>query len=209
MIDLPKLNFPWKLKNIILVVGTGLFLLNWTYSYMISQDEKRRLLKDTEAKKIAALQMATRWNAITSWDKSLVSEKRYRNSPILSYEIENLWIRDQPIFFVGTLVDISSADDLHYRVVIERPRYGFSYFFDTTLRLSLVADRSDVESFIKTNPEVVSQSADGRLLKRLAVIAKIDSIDTEFHEKSDGSLQAIKIGIGRMEDVTYVSQAEF
>ena len=64
--------------------------------------------------------LVARANAVRGWEMALGSANAVRISPILTIELERVWVQPRPILFVGELQDIRAGDSSHYEVVIGR-----------------------------------------------------------------------------------------
>ena len=76
--------------------------------------------KQENATKLAVAKMSKQVNAITDWDKKLSNGESYRFEPILTVELERLWLQQNPILFIGSINDIATHDESHYLLSVER-----------------------------------------------------------------------------------------
>ena len=95
--------------------------------------------KNEEERLILSLhELALRTQANVGWAKQLAGGKRYRRSPILTAELQDVWLHKAPILFVGILKDVAKNADGTYRVQLQ---YGDGYdghrFMYTQIRLEV------------------------------------------------------------------------
>ncbi len=76
--------------------------------------EKERIEKDVTA---AVAQLIKRYSAF-DWVKEIESRKEF-GDPILTVELEQLWLTGLPTFFIGTIEDISTFDQEYYMIKIQ------------------------------------------------------------------------------------------
>jgi hypothetical protein len=76
--------------------------------------EKERIEKDVNT---AVDQLIKRYNAF-DWFKDIESRIEFFD-PILTVELEKLWLTDRPTLFIGTIKDISTFDQKYYMIKIQ------------------------------------------------------------------------------------------
>lgn len=156
--------------------------------------------------KMAVAEMSGRYNAITDWEKQLSKGENVRYSPVLTIELEYLWQSERPVLFIGSIKDISSTDDDRYKVILEPSIYNMNYTFDTELRLSLIAEKSGIDSFLKTHPKVF---AGKDFTNGVAVLAKIHSIRASDTCDINGESGEVKTGQGKLIEMIYTGDVIF
>jgi hypothetical protein len=95
------------------IVAAGIY-------YAASENSKRRRAEEAErtrvhnemAKTLNLLIQET--NAVDDWDKVLGRGQSYRLEPVLSIELERLWMAGRQILFIGSIDDIKSHDVSSY-----------------------------------------------------------------------------------------------
>lgn len=147
-------------------------------------------------------EMVGRSNANIGWVKELAKGKRHRFEPILSVELENLWIGDRPILFGGAIDDISTVSNTKYRIVLSRNIYSDidKAMFGTKLLLDLECDKSLVDSVLQSHPELFENLGWNN---GVAVIAKINKIRADSKIGEDGEKMEIRVGQGACLDIIY------
>jgi hypothetical protein len=158
-----------------LVVALGWFAIHAIH-HRAKAAEAESLQNARDAIALSALaEAAKQYGASTNWDSALLGQHEIRMSPIMTAELQKLWIA-QPIAFVGQIVDVESIGSGHDRVTINAESMMNGYQFIEDLRLSLVAPEAKMDAFIAANPE----SAHGNgLTNAVAVIARVSGITTQ------------------------------
>lgn len=183
-------------------------------------NERIEMEKKAEAERITNLQraevtaMATKWNAVIDWESKLSNGQQYRLSPVLTVELERLWLTDRPIMFTGVVKDVLTGGNDNYTVIMEKSLIVGSeiFFLGTPLRLELECPPDMFESFLKSHPEVTN----GPYLQNgVTVIASIESIQTKTitnpgdGEGNEGGDEDLKIGRGKCLDLLYTGSIRF
>ena len=205
----------WSVQSIVVlavafVVG-GYVVRSSIRSYADEKAKRRaeeakaqRIEEDTRA---AVSKMVTLTSAVVNWEAELSKGEKFRYGPILTIELERLWLQPRPILFVGSIKDVVTHDQSQYVVLVERSPYGNTkHYFGTELHLSIVASKDRVDSFLEEHPGLVG---DYRLESGVAVVARIMSIKKASVPDSDGDLLDIRIGEGELLDMVYTGKVEF
>ena len=90
--------------------------------------EEKLIEKEKQAETIRAdvNALARAHGARSNWVTTLSGGSQYRFKPILSIELERVWINNGPIVFWGSLKDIVTLDENHYEVMFERTLWASS-----------------------------------------------------------------------------------
>jgi uncharacterized OB-fold protein len=196
-----------KLIWIAIVVAIGAFVVNSHLEQKAkSEAQKAETSRVQQEVKAAVSHITERQNAITDWEKQLSKGERYRLSPILTIELENLWQSERPVLFIGSIKDISSADATAYYVLVEQSLYNMDYMFATELRLSLQAPKAVIDSFLQKHPKFLA--ADG-FNNGVAVVAKIHNISTSDERDENGERVEVKTGQGHLLELVYTGDVFF
>ena len=163
-----------------LVVG-GYFVNSYLENKTIREAERRAKEQILQVAKASVSQMVSRTEAIDDWKLQLnkIEESRFFG-PVLTIELEKLWLQSRPILFIGAIKDISTADLSQYTVLVES---GFGSFermssgnmVYTELELSLISSKEIIDSFLEKHPDLFK---DYGLNNEVAVAARIHSIRT-------------------------------
>lgn len=163
--------------------------------------EKKRIEQEIKA---SVQEVVSRTNAVNDWESKLSNGKRYRIEPILTVELEKLWLIERPILFAGSIHDIKTLDDTYYIVIVERSLLSsMGNMYRTNLQLSLVAPKKQIDIFLKNYPDWNKGIG---FNNGFAVIAKINSIETIYISGAKEGREEIKIGHGNMIDVEYLGR---
>ena len=127
-----------KLILALLILGLGY----WVYSLWHDHVESENRMVAQEAKRrnenALVLSMAAKGDAVTTWAANLARDNRLRTSPILTSELQNQWLINRPILFLGNLEDIAKIQDGSYQLIVEHDSVGSSYIFlQSRIRVSL------------------------------------------------------------------------
>ncbi len=195
--------------NKIIGVIVALLLAGYFISSYVENNAKReaeRLKVEQNEKRIrtSVQELAFRFDGVTDWDTQLGNGNSYRFEPILTVELEKLWLTEKPILFVGRILDIKTEDGDNYTVVIERNLLSsLGNMFSTDLQLSLVAPKNIIDAFLNTHPDLFKGLG---FDNGIAAIARIYSIETIYISGEECIREEIKIGYGKMLDLEFVGQ---
>jgi hypothetical protein len=156
---------------------------------------------------ISIVEMVTQTNAIDTWERDLsVDTVGFR--PILTIELERLWLTNRPILFVGTIKDIATIDQDTYEITLNRALFGSSEYtiIVAELQLALQCQKRIINSFLNEHPDLIQNW--GIKNKGIAVIADIDELETKTLCGSEDGMKEIKIGKGRCIDILYVGDVQ-
>ena len=185
----------------------GYFINSYTVNKAKREAERAEAERIEQATKTAVSQMASRTNAIPDWEARLSKGERFRFEPILTVELERLWLQQRPILFIGAIKDVATHDDSQYEVLIERSLYGsFDFMFGTELQLSLLSSKSRIDSFLKEHPDLFK---DYGFKNGVAVVARINAIRTVSVPGEEGEREEVKIGDGELLDILHTGDVTF
>lgn len=170
----------------------------WGYSLWQDhvESEQKRIARETkrEVLKSAVSQMASRTNAITDWPAQLAGEKRTRNTPVLTAELQRLWVLERPILFLGNLEDIAINQDGTYQVVVEHNWLGSQHkLMGNTIRVALDCPESVAAPLLKAAKEQRKPI----LGSDTAITGQIQKIVTTSQKDSEGDTTTVLTGFGK------------
>lgn len=199
------------MRKIVLVIMTAAVVGYFINSYIVIKSEQEAKKAEAErvhnATKAAVSQMATQKNAISDWEETLSNGESFRFEPILTIELERLWLQQRPILFIGSIKDIATYDNSQYSVSVERSFYGsLEYMFGTELQLSLLSEKEYIDSFLKNYPELFK---DYGFKNAVAVVARINNIKTKTVLEADGERVEVKVGVGELVEILYMGDVIF
>lgn len=187
---------------IIAVAVIGYFINSYTVNKAMREAERAEAKRIEQSTKTKVSRMASRTNAISNWEENLSKGESFRFEPILTVELEQFWLQQKPILFIGSIKDIATHDHSQYVVLLERSLYGsFDYMFGTELQLSLLSSKAQVDSFLKKYPDLFK---DYGFNNGVAVVARINSIRTTTVLGDE-----VKIGDGELLDILYTGDVTF
>ena len=141
--------------TIVVLLVSAYFIYSYLENRAKREDEKVEAEMIEKVTKAAVTQLVERTNAVHNWEKELSKGEGFRLEPILTLELERLWLTDRPILFVGSIKDISTIDHENYRIKIERgmlTSIEYEYMFWTELQLALQCPKQMVDSFLSLLP---------------------------------------------------------
>lgn len=196
-----------KLVWSVILIGVAalLFTIYLKQTARRETEETERAAREREVRNAVA-EAAQRHNAITDWAERLSQGERYRLSPVLTIELEELWQSDRPVLFIGSIKDISSANADTYTVTLEQSLYNMDYMFSTDLRLSLSAPKSMIDEFLDQHPDLFTGVGFDNGVAAIARITRISSAQEigEGRERIE-----IKTGEGDSLDLIYTGDVFF
>ena len=186
--------------------GIAIVIITWVVNSKIENNrireenlivEKQR----TEAIRAGVNALVKTHDITTNWVNTLSSGNKYRSRPVLSVELERAWIDNGPILFWGSLEDIATLDENHYLVTFERNLWAnMGFRFDTDFRLSLRARKSQIDSFLESNPDIFE---DYGFNNGVALVAKINEIHSNDVSDPECGINNLKIGGGDFLDLIF------
>lgn len=192
---------------IIAATVVGYFINSYTVNKAKREAEKAEAERIERVTKAAVVQMAAQTNAISDWEETLSNGESFRFEPILTVELERLWLQQRPILFIGSIKDVATYDNSQYAISLERSFYGsLDYMFDTELQLSLLSEKEYVDSFLKKHPDLFK---DYGFNNGVAVVARIHAIKTTTVLGEEGEQEEVKIGVGELLDILYTGNVTF
>ena len=195
----------------IIWVCASIALVAWIAQTKIENDrvkdenrvEAQRVLKEITFR-IATLEKAT--GASSSWMGALSNGEKYRFKPILSIELEKVWVNGSAILFLGALNDIATLDDSHYKVTFEQSLWNsLDTMFDTKLKLSLKAEKAIVDKFMSANPKLLE---DYGFNNGVAVAAQIQAIESSHIVDTENIITEVKTGKGVLLGLVFTGDAQ-
>lgn len=197
-----------KIKWILIAIVVGSYIVSCIIENNAKRVEKntKRKMENAEWRRIeqvteaAVMQMVSRTNAVDDWKQQLSKGDNYRFEPILTIELEKLWLQKQPILFIGYIKDISTYKQSKYLVLVEKRPFSL---FGTELTLSLIASKNRIDSFLKENPDLFKDLG----FSNVGVVARIHSIRTI--DAPGGEHEKMKVGDGELIDIIYMGDLDF
>ncbi|MBU4233420.1 MAG: hypothetical protein KKF43_12950 [Proteobacteria bacterium] len=190
----------------VIVIVAAYFIYNYLDNRSKEELEKAEAKKTEDAIRESVAELVKRTNAIDNWWKILSKDKNISMAPIISIELEHLWIGSRPILFVGTIKDIITDDNDNYKIKIEQSFNSRYLFIETEIILDLKCPKAKIDSFLNQHPNIFKQYG---FKNGVAVVADIKKIETiTMPGKEDGTSE-IKIGKGNCIDIVYIGRVRF
>lgn len=193
---------------IFLVIAIGGYFVNSYFDKKTKEKAEREKAERIEQSiRMAVSKMVSNFNAIDNWDQKISKGERFRTEKILTIELEELWLKNNPILFIGAIDDISTVDNDNYILRIERSLFSsLKHMFSTELALELRCNKGMVDSFLKEHPKLFSGYG---FNNGVAVIAKVNKIKTAFYYGEEGTKEEIRIGEGNCLSILYTGRVHF
>ena len=138
-----------KVKKIIwIILGiviTGFIINSYMVNYAIKDAKKIDNIRKANAIKSSINDLVSFNGGLNNWEERLGKGEAYRLEPIMTLELEELWLQNRPILFIGYVKDIATYNETFYTLTVEREPFGSSDFeFSTELQLSLHASKYQI-----------------------------------------------------------------
>lgn len=191
----------------VLWILVALGIVAWIVNSSIENRKARDADRAERQQKLEAVRarvqaLASRRNASSNWVERLAGDERYRFEPVLTIELEELWIEQGPILFIGAVKDIASKGDEGYIVTFERSlTSGLDYFFDTEFRLELTSGKEPVDSLLRSHPDLFENLG---MQNGVAVVANVEKVESLEYVGEDGQLVDVKVGVGQIVELLFV-----
>ncbi|MBU1184225.1 MAG: hypothetical protein KJ663_03515 [Proteobacteria bacterium] len=180
---------------ILLVVSFIVYAVNSHRAYKAKIEAKKTQKAMIEKNVISAVANLLKKHNAFDWVKEIEGRKELRDfTPILTVELEKLWLTDRPTLFIGTIEDISTLDQEYYILKLQ----GIGPVM-VNFELKLKCPMQKVKSLLKEHPDLTRGVTRG-----VAVIANIDNIKTVISPGYEGGKEDIRIGEGKSIDIVYV-----
>ena len=192
---------------IVLLAIAGYFVISHLEKRAKDEAERAEQKRIEQTTKSLVQEMISRTNAIDSWEQQLSKGEKIRFGPILTLELEKLWLVNRPILFIGEIKDIATQNESYYTVLVERSLFSsLNHMFDNELQLSLSSPKQQIDAFLKQHPDLFKE--DG-FNNGVAVIARIKAIRTAYVSGKEGEHNKIIIGERELVDIVYTESVQF
>ena len=142
-------------------------------------------------------------NANYQWNKELAKGESFRLEPILTIELEKVWITKTPISFKGRIKDITTENNESYIVDFKQSIMTEYNLFNTDLELRMTAPKSIIDRLLEKYPTLLTEN---QYDDNIIVIAKITSIEKKYIQSDDNVVKDVKVGIGEILDIMYIGE---
>ena len=180
----------------------------WGYSSWQSSVEENRQEVERQAQveklKSKITEVALKNRAAVDWPLRLARDNRFGNSPVLSIELQDLWINGKPILFVGTVTDIVRTSKETVLLSIDYgwadPIFGQGTLFSTILRVKAQCANALAAPLIAA----ASSSVAYLPFSNVALVANIDMIESSTERGEKGEPIEVRTGTGKCIDIVLI-----
>lgn len=134
-------------------------------------------------------------DAVDDWEDQLVGEEDFRTKPVLTAELQAIWLTDKPFLFIGLLDNAIQLADGDYQLSI---RYFRSTYFFIDVRADLRCSAEITDGIIRNRQPDLSP------LDGIAIIASFESITSETYLSEDNVRVEEHIGHGECIGAIYL-----
>lgn len=120
-------------------------------------------------------------DALIDWQKTLAGKEGIRLSPIVSVELQQLWLGGRPILFIGNLKDIALTQDKNYKVLLQYNSRKHR-FLGTDIYLEATCSPEQTSALLqlaKDRPLAAGFNAD------TAIVAKVQEVVRKPGDEND------------------------
>ncbi len=144
------------------------------------------------------------YSANYKWYELFERKDRPFGRKLMLAELENEWVSQNPIIFIGTIEDYKNLPGSRYQVTI-KPGIFSGGLWLSDVGLDLVAPKGFIDQFTRQHPEALSgdlASKDGSVV----VVAKITSVEKR-REGSGEDVEVIRYGVGDLVELKILKGA--
>lgn len=144
------------------------------------------------------------YSANYKWYELFERKDRSFGQKLMQAELENEWVSQNPIIFIGTIEDYRNLSGGRYQVTIKPDIFSGSIWL-SDVGLDLVASKNFIDQFTREHPEALSRnlaSRDGSVV----VIAKITTVEKR-REGSGEDADVIRYGVGDLVEMKMLKGA--
>lgn len=193
------------MKKLIFASALCLSLAYCVDRYNQSQKEElsRAELKKAqfERNKMIIRGLTEQYSASYDWYRLFGKSDVPFGRPVMQADLENAWLGNSPVVFLGKIDDYKNADKNQYKVTIKPDIFSFGLLV-SRVGLDVSAPKSLIEKFINDHPEALSAhfSQKGGVV---VVIARVNSIETRWDGRGEDA-EEIRYGVGELLDLKFL-----
>jgi hypothetical protein len=158
------------------------------------------LERSRKATEDAIAEMVSRSAAVDDWEERLMPKDLLGLNPVLTIDIEKLWLVDKPILFYGSIKDVVSGEEGRCVLLIEEVSGGNEGFHEADLELSLRCPCEKIQSLLKE--DVGKSYGSFSMMSGVALTARIERIRRKDFQTAEG-IENVRIGEGEIVDVLW------
>jgi len=203
------------MNKVVIIFGASALAFS-AISSLLDVRQQRELEREVAAEKMSAYRlqefadvegMIDLSNADTQWGAKLCDSRRVVIDRILTIDVEEAWIQDNPIYFSGSIHDVRGNNDKSYEVTTSLgiiAGYGNSlvenllplcYMSAQIFRLKLKASKEMLDPHLE---RITSLEDWTRLFHTYGLAAKINSVSSEPYLNEDGDRVIAIVGEGSL-----------
>ena len=177
---------PQRIKLALQWLTVGAVVAYFTYSqyqsHLVSTKQEAQRQAETDALVGKLHNVARQFGAQVDWARNLEGKDSIRLSPVMSAELQEVWLQPSPILFVGTLRDIVRNEDGSFQVL---PQYdalsGGSHLLSTELFFS-----AQCAAELATPLLAMAKTAHSTVFANVAIVGKVLGVTSKQVRGSDG-----------------------
>lgn len=176
-----------------------------TNTYIETQASKKARADARAAKQasnaLVIKETAAAYSARYDWYRLFSRPERRLGRPLVQAELENYWIGESPIVFLGHIEDYRNVEPNQYRVKVEHERFLFGYWV-SGVGLDLKVSRPLIDQFVASHPSALSgniSNVDGIVM----FIAKVNAIEQRWDGAGEDA-EKVRYGVGELLAVKFL-----
>jgi hypothetical protein len=167
-------------------------------SYKTRLQIEKAQKEQIESNVILAIENLIKQHNAFEWAKEIEDRSETLSfAPVLTVELEKLWLNNRPTFFIGIVKDVQTLDQEYYLLRLQG--FGAQPLSHLDYELELKCPRHKVKSLIGEHPNVINGYKSG-----VAVVASIEEIKTTMEFVNEGENRSLRIGKGKCIDMVYM-----
>ena len=178
----------------LLLIALAGFGANWWWQAKLDQDHEQTAREQRrQTINSMVMNMAAMVNADAEWKDKIVRGSVGKPARLLTAEVQEAWVKDQPILFVGTLEDVIENRDGTYGLVITLALLD-SFKLEDELQISLICSEA------VTTPVIDAAKKSRRRVRfdpDIAITGLVERVDTYLKNEVEGDSVRVIVGSGR------------
>lgn len=146
--------------------------------------------------------MVSKYDANYQWYNLIERPKEGFQKPIMQADLENWWINEKPVVFVGRISDYKNEGLGRYRVKIKPVLLSRDVRSSLRARLDISAPKPLIDNIVAQHPAVLSSYPRSKA-GAVVVVARINAIEPRWEGDQDDANEAL-YGVGEMIDVYFI-----
>ena len=185
----------------VLAVGYWCYM-RWQDSLATTELRIAREARQHDLKQSVA-DMANRANAISDWPELLAGGKKIRATPIMTAELQKLWLSSRPVLFVGNVQDVAISDDGTHKITLTYNNFSSQpMLMGSEVRVILSCKEEFATQLMKT----MKSEKYPKVWADAAVIASIERLGRSTEKDAEGDTVAVLTGIGKCKDAMQLTE---